>query len=155
MWLFSANFSKLFLLREKSAINTFAEIPKIKINRLNNQIHEYLIQTWSDKAFKIAVLNRALPPLHEGLFKITFNYEEKISMLKKPFRKKTLPEFSFCRIFEAWNVRLRPTTLYCKKYRDYKFRVLIFAKMYCKLFLTIFSIFNIFLIANNICGHRF
>ena len=45
--------SLLFLIDKKCA---FAEKPQTKINSLKIQKHEYLIHTWSDKAFKETVV---------------------------------------------------------------------------------------------------
>ena len=47
-----------------------SHFPQIKINGLKKLKHEYLINTWSDKAFD-TVVNRALSSLHGGSFKIT------------------------------------------------------------------------------------
>ena len=53
---------------------TFAENPQMKINSLKKQKHGYLIHTWSDKAFKGIVVNRALPSLLGGSAYSPFNF---------------------------------------------------------------------------------
>ena len=54
----------------KIAQVTFVETPQLKKNSIHYYKHLYLIQTWSDKAFKGTVVNRVLPSLHEGPFEI-------------------------------------------------------------------------------------
>ena len=48
----------------------YAKKPQMKIYSLKKQNHWYLIRTWSDKAFKGTVVNRALTSLHGGLLEI-------------------------------------------------------------------------------------
>ena len=50
----------------------FADKPQMKINSLKKLKHGDLIHTWSDKAFKGTVVNRALTSLHGESLEITF-----------------------------------------------------------------------------------
>ena len=55
----------LFLFTSFSRV-TFAEKPQMKINNIQRQKHWCLVHTWSDKAFKCTVVNRAVSSMHEG-----------------------------------------------------------------------------------------
>ena len=46
--------------------------PELNKNSFQNYKHWYLIHTWSDKAFKSTVVNRALPSFHGGSLEKTF-----------------------------------------------------------------------------------
>jgi len=52
---------------------TFTENPQMKINSKKNQIHEYLIHTWSDSGFKCTEYScESWMPLFQG--KVTWKY---------------------------------------------------------------------------------
>ena len=65
-WVF--NFDNFFV---GYALVTFEEKPQMKINRFIKLKHGYLIHTWSDKAFKGAVVNWVLPSFYGGSPEIT------------------------------------------------------------------------------------
>ena len=56
---------------------TFKEKPQMKIKRFIKLKHGYIIQTWSDKAFKGAVVNWALLSFYGGSHEITLDSMEK------------------------------------------------------------------------------
>ena len=65
----SVSFPKAFI--SKKYASHFVEKSEMKMNSLKMNKHECLIQTWSGKAFKGPVVNRALPSLDGGSLEIT------------------------------------------------------------------------------------
>ena len=55
---------------------------------LKKQKHGYLIYTWSDKAFKGAVVNRTLPFLHGGSLEITLTVPLKQIWVRNSWKEK-------------------------------------------------------------------
>ena len=55
----------------RNAQSTFVKKPQLKMTRFRNYELGYHIHTWSDKAFKGTVLNRASPLLYSGSIEIS------------------------------------------------------------------------------------
>jgi len=70
MSVYVVNNSSLLLKNNGMRKLIYAKKPQMKIYSLKKQNHWYLIRTWSDKAFKGTVVNRALTSLHGGLLEI-------------------------------------------------------------------------------------
>ena len=87
------NPENLYLIKNvEDTLVTFADKPQMKIKSLKEEKHWYLIHTWSEKAFKGTVVNRALPFLHWESPQIT---------LTVPLRNKPTTGWNSGRVF--WN----------------------------------------------------
>ena len=80
---------------------TFVENPEWKINSFQNYKHSHLIHTWSGKAFKGTIVNRALPSLHDGSLEIIYRETLNNEYIKRIHQMSysSLPDNGMLQIF--------------------------------------------------------
>ena len=120
---------------------TFAEKPQMKIISLKKQKHWYLINTWSEKAFKGTVVNRALPSVDGGSLKITLTVPYK----GWPIQFLTSSIIRFFRLGRGWCYFSK---IFLYKVETWVGRVMIFFISENKVYMYIQLIFNYTLVGS-------